>query len=171
MRFENISIKNVIRTNSSYDTIFIELVLSLVHFCQYQYENPSLNLKTAYPSGSRFPGTSALLLRTASRDAGIAKGILPVGLNFPESTSSKASVVVPKVARIVFAFPLSISLIIPGTSNANLFDSPFCRIISISSFDFHKIFARIEFHILPDNSGIIISIHFPNLLTIYEKFC
>jgi hypothetical protein len=52
MRFENISIKNVIRPNSSNDTIFIELVLLLVHFCQYQYENPSLNLKTAYPSGS-----------------------------------------------------------------------------------------------------------------------
>jgi len=32
MRFENISIKNVIRPNSSNDTIFIELVLSLVHF-------------------------------------------------------------------------------------------------------------------------------------------
>jgi len=33
MRFENISIKNVIRPNSSNDTIFIELVLSLVRFC------------------------------------------------------------------------------------------------------------------------------------------
>jgi hypothetical protein len=52
MRFENISIKNVIRPNSSTDTIFIEMELWLVHFCQYQYEIPSLNLKTAYPSGS-----------------------------------------------------------------------------------------------------------------------